>query len=253
MNPLEIVLVGGLSLLVLLELRDVGFRRGLSAGGDRLRRNLAFLGATVVVMGCVRGVDALIREHAVPVVQWNGHLVLQLIVCFLLAELVGWLLHWVKHVNGYLWRFHFQHHREEQFDIWLTSHTHGLEVVISGALIAVLLGLAGFAPIVTETYLVVYSLVKTFQHSANLYSLGPLDWIVVGPAYHRIHHEVGSRWNYAVTITLYDVLFRTARWPARRGAEPLKPVGVAPGDPLPFGFWREMTFFLKRGGTHREP
>jgi sterol desaturase/sphingolipid hydroxylase (fatty acid hydroxylase superfamily) len=243
MNALEIALIGALTLLVVLELRSVRFRRGF-AGGDRLRRNLAYLIASAIVLATVRIVNDFIQHHELALVRWTGHLGLQFLCCLLLAELVGWFQHWIKHVNGFLWNFHFQHHREEEYDVWLSMHTHALDVLVSGVLLAVLLGLAGFAPIVIEAYIVLYSFVKVFQHSTHLYPLGPLDYVIAGPAYHRVHHEVGSRHNYAVTITLFDVLFGTVRWPSRDAAP--APVGVSPEDRLPYGFWDEMRHFIDR-------
>jgi sterol desaturase/sphingolipid hydroxylase (fatty acid hydroxylase superfamily) len=146
-------------------------------------------------------------------------------------------------VNGWLWNFHFQHHREEHFDIWLSTHTHALEVVVSTIVIAATAGMLGFAPVVTEIYVALYTVVKVYQHSAREYSLGPLDLLVVGPSYHRLHHAPGSRCNYAVTLTVWDLLFRTARWPSR--ATRTAAVGLAEST-MPFGFWSEMTLFLRR-------
>jgi sterol desaturase/sphingolipid hydroxylase (fatty acid hydroxylase superfamily) len=98
---------------------------------------------------------------------------------------------------------------------------------------------------VIEAYVVLYSFVKVFQHSTHVYPLGPLEFVIAGPAYHRIHHEVGSRHNYAVTITLWDVVFGTARWPSRDPASAPAPVGVGPEESLPYGFWDELRHFLR--------
>ena len=243
MNAFQIVAVAGISLLILGEMLDAGFRDGLKRVDGRLRRNLAYLIASIASMACVRLISDFAQQHGLVLVRWPGMIALQLVCCFLVVELLGWLLHYVKHVNRFLWLFHFQHHLEERFDIWLSTHTHALEVVVSTILIAATTSVLGFAPIVTAIYVAVYTVVKVYQHSAHEYSLGPLDAIVVGPAYHRLHHVVGSRWNYAVTLTLFDLVFRTARWPSP-GA-PLEPVGI--DDPeLPFGFWKEMTLFLRR-------
>jgi sterol desaturase/sphingolipid hydroxylase (fatty acid hydroxylase superfamily) len=242
-NPFETFVVSGIGLLAAGELLDSGFRRRLRRPDERLRRNLAYLAATLVSLGCVHVISDFAQRHGLTLVHWSGRIPLQIACCFAVVELLGWLLHYVKHVNGFLWAFHVQHHLEEHFDIWLSTHTHALEVVTSTVIIATTTTLLGFAPLVTELYVAVYTVVKVFQHSARDYSLGWFDRVVVGPRYHRLHHEVGSRCNYAVTLTLFDVLFRTARWPSPTARR--EPVGVvAPG--VPFGFWREMTLFLAR-------
>ncbi len=244
MNPFEIFVVAAIALLVLGELLDAGFRRRLRRADGRLRRNLAYLLASIASLVCVRFITDGVQQQGIAIVRWPEMIPLQIVACFFVVELLGWLLHYVKHVNGFLWKFHFQHHIEEHFDIWLTTHTHALEVVVSAVIIAATAGLLGFAPIVTELYVAVYTVVKVYQHSARDYSLGPLDRIVVGPAYHRLHHAPGSRCNYAVTLTLFDLAFGTTRWPERTG-RPL-PAGIDVSD-MPFGFWEEMALFLRRG------
>jgi sterol desaturase/sphingolipid hydroxylase (fatty acid hydroxylase superfamily) len=45
-------------------------------------------------------------------------------------------------------------------------------------------------------------------------SLGAvLDRVIVGPAYHRVHHTLDGRGNYGSVLTFYDVVFGTAVWP----------------------------------------
>lgn len=86
-----------------------------------------------------------------PLVDWRGAWLLEGICCFLAAELL------VKHHNSFLWSFHFQHHREEHFNLWLTAHSHALEVATSATVIAIITGLLGFSNRVIELYLVIYS------------------------------------------------------------------------------------------------
>jgi sterol desaturase/sphingolipid hydroxylase (fatty acid hydroxylase superfamily) len=228
--------------LCVLELRDGQFRRGWTDDPARRARNLWFLAASLAVMAVLTPVGEALRESLPPLRRWQGDGWLEVLLCTLTAELCGWTLHYVKHRHPFLWRFHFQHHRESHYNIWLSTHTHALEVIVSGALTAAALCLLGFSPFAAGTYLLLYSFAKVYQHSARDYSLGLLDRVLVGPRYHRLHHCKDSRCNYGTVVTLFDVLFRTARWPA--AAAPEAEYGVA-GE-LPFGFWPEMTSFVHR-------
>lgn len=244
-NWLEVALGAGLLGLCLFELRDPEFRRGLYRDPRRIRRNLGFGVASVAVMVLLKRLNATVEGTQVAtLVDWHAFGPLQLVPCFLIAELLGWLLHYVKHRNAFLWKFHFQHHRESQYNIWLTAHTHALEVVVSGCILALVLTLAGFSVVTIEIYLVYYGFMKAFQHSAHDYSLGRLDRVLVTPRYHRLHHEVNSVCNYAITLTLFDVLFRTATWPPATSPASAVKYGVGATDDVPFGFWKEMTFFV---------
>ena len=246
-TAVTLALVGAIVLLVLVEFRDAEFARGWYQNRARLQRNLWYLAASLLVMPLLPVMNRQIRSLAPGLADWGDLGAPEIVTCFLVAELLGWLMHYVKHRNSFLWGFHFQHHREEQFNLWLTAHTHALEVAFSAALIALVLRLLGFSETATTAYLIFYSFVKVYQHSALRYRLGPLDYLIVGPAYHRLHHQVGSRCNYGVSLTVFDIIFRTVLWPEGRPAGREPRYGTGAGD-LPFGFWEEMAFFL-RGGT----
>lgn len=244
----KIALAVSILVLLLLEWRDPEFRQGWSWKDPRFRRNLPFLVASVLVMLWLPAGGEWLRLRVPPLVRWHGRWLPELVACFLVAELLGWALHYVKHRNAWLWSFHFQHHRESHYNVWLSAHTHGLEVVVSGLLTVGALCLLGFSKPVATAYLLFYSFAKVYQHSARDYTLGALDRLVVSPRYHRLHHEVDSRCNYGVSLTLFDLLFRTARWPSPHADPRAIRYGIDDGEPLPFGFWAEMVYFLQRSG-----
>lgn len=227
-----------IALLIGVELFVPSFRDGAFGGPEaRRRRNWSFLVAAILSALLVRAIGDAVRT-VVPPLFILGNAVLDFVACFLVAELLGWTLHAVKHWNGWLWRFHVQHHREERYDLWLVTHTHALEVVVSGALTTVVLVGLGFTPASMQLYFALYTVLKSYQHSGHALSLGPLDKILVSPAYHRLHHATGAKVNYGISTTLFDVLFRTAKWPQpgenSRYGEPNEP----------YGFAEEMSYFL---------
>lgn len=238
--------------LFLLEFRDPQFRRSWHRDGRRMRRNLAFGAAAVAVLVMLRWINRTVEDISIlRLLDVPDVPEVEIPLCFLVAELAGWFLHWVKHENRFLWGFHFQHHRESQYNLWLTTHTHALEVLVSGVITSVFLSLWGFSVLAIELYLLWYGFMKAFQHSAIAYSVGVLGRVVITPAYHRLHHEVGSRSNYGITLTLFDVLFRTARWPAVSAATAAR-YGLDADEAMPFGFWKEMLYPLSRSDQARE-
>jgi sterol desaturase/sphingolipid hydroxylase (fatty acid hydroxylase superfamily) len=245
-DPWNLLLIALILFLVILEFRDAQFLQSWFKERARVRRNLAFLAASLVVMPFLTVLDEWVRDHTTSYFQWQSHWAIETLCCFLVAELLGWSLHYVKHCNQFLWSFHFQHHREEQYNIWLAAHTHAGEVLVSAGLIAAVTCLLGFSKSAVTAYLLFYSLAKVYQHSANDYTLGPLDWVVIGPRYHRLHHHLDERCNYGVSLTVFDVLFGTARWPTSMPESAPPRFGIHPQAGLPFSFWEEMTYFLRR-------
>lgn len=254
MAPLH---VHGLSLAILvgftlLELRSRQFWVDSFVDPVRRRRNWAFFVASLVPMQLVQAATFALEPH-LPRLAAPGRLpwLWDLAGCFLVAELLSWLSHWVKHRHSWLWRFHFQHHREQHYSIWMVTHTHALEVAISGLVVSCVLTVCGVSLWAKQVYLLFYTASLLYHHSAHRYSLGPLDWLVVSPAYHRLHHEVGASGNYASTLTVFDMLFGTARWPDRR--PPPERYGLEEGSPEPFGFVRELLYFLAPGVPRSPP
>jgi sterol desaturase/sphingolipid hydroxylase (fatty acid hydroxylase superfamily) len=243
MNPVHTLTALAMVTLVALEWRDPVFRADSVAPGPRRRRNWAFLVASALPMVVVGAVTAWLQRH-LPSLLTPGNLPLALdfVACTLAAELVSWLLHRVKHAHPYLWRFHFQHHRETHFSVWMVTHTHALEVTLSGVMLVALLAGIGFSALAVQLYFAFYSVVLAYHHSARGHSLGWLDRVIVSPAYHRLHHRPDARCNYGGALTVWDVVFGTATWPdpATRDVE----VGLSPHAPEPFGFRAEMLHFL---------
>ena len=250
LNHFEVVVLLLLAVLFLYELRDPQFLRSWYMDKARLRRNLSFAAASILVMALLKLANtALEKSFGGASLQWHVWFPVELAGCFLAAEFLGWALHFVKHKNAFLWNFHFQHHRESQYNLWLTAHTHGFEVIVSGVLMAAALLLLGFSVMAIEIYLAFYAFMKCFQHSAHNYSLGALGRLLITPGYHRLHHEVDSRCNYGITLTIFDLIFRTAKWPSPSTA-PVQ-LGMPAGADVPYGFWSEMLHFFKSSSRRR--
>jgi sterol desaturase/sphingolipid hydroxylase (fatty acid hydroxylase superfamily) len=232
--------VSGVALLLALETRSQVFRQVLR-DARRMRRNLAFLVVNVAVLWLLHRMGALLPAvlPKLTLSAASAALWLQLPCVFLLAELFNWTLHWAKHRNAYLWRVHCQHHKEDHYTVWLVTHTYAPELLLSGTLMSALVLGCGFSPVALDAYLLFYSLVNLYQHSALPHSLGWLDKLVVHPAYHRQHHG-GAQVNFGSTLTLWDWLFRTAAWPVDRHDATNPP--AIDQTPEPFGFVDEMLY-----------
>lgn len=263
MNPVVILAVSAICLVsfVALDLRDAGFRASWSSDRARVRRNGAFLLANFVTMLALHAATRAVVPRVPALVDWRaggahvGLLAVEVAACLLVAELVNWVSHWAKHKHGWLWRFHLQHHVETRYSVNLTLHTHGVEVVCTGVAMAALLALCGFSRFAVDAFTVAYFCANLYKHCGARLSLGPLDWLVVSPAYHRLHHARASDmggWhgNYGSVLTVFDVLFGTARFPTGAAAQD-EAFRLVPGTdtPEPFGFVDEMLAPLRSTST----
>jgi sterol desaturase/sphingolipid hydroxylase (fatty acid hydroxylase superfamily) len=236
----NILNVTGIVLLLVLESRSSVFRRTFT-DRPRLRRNFAYLVTSASVAWLLHYTLGALGPIT-PKLSWHPPLWIQIPAVFALAELFNWVLHWAKHQNSFLWRLHCQHHRDDQYTVWLTAHTYAPEVFVSGTIMGAFLIACGFEGLAMDVYLLFYSWVNLYQHSAQPHSLGFLDKLIVNPAYHR-HHHGGAQVNYGSTLSLWDWVFGTVVWPRDRHVA-INPPPIAQSAE-PFGFVAEMLYPLR--------
>jgi sterol desaturase/sphingolipid hydroxylase (fatty acid hydroxylase superfamily) len=216
-----------------LDLRSADMRAGF-IDPQRRARNVGYIVGNIVTMVTLTAVNAWLGAHLVPLVSWQAWPVwMEALACVVVAEGINWLSHWLKHVHPWLWTFHLQHHVSRHYDSTLTLHTHGVDVVVSGAAMSAVLLWCGFTKFSVDVFLLLYFATNLYKHGHSRLSLGRvLDRIIVSPAYHRVHHSPTARGNYGSVLTLFDVVFRTAVWPDERVFD--EPVGVAGVNEAPF-------------------
>jgi sterol desaturase/sphingolipid hydroxylase (fatty acid hydroxylase superfamily) len=157
---------------------------------------------------------------------------LAVVVTTLLAmDLCNWIAHLVDHRIGAFWRLHALHHSQEELSVLTSFRAHPL-MHTSGFLLATVpvLALTGAHPL-APALITVYVCLGTLPHTNVKWSYGPLGWVLVSPAYHRLHHSADSQGvNLGVVLTVWDHLARIAQHP-QRGSTPCA-TGLA-GRPVP--------------------
>lgn len=237
-----VVLVGPavLALVVVAlaaERRWPAVTRPVGAAGHR--QDAAYLGLYVSV--AVPAV-ALIGSGAATVLQrLDGGFTLHpftglprwalVVVVLVLIDLANWTSHLSNHRVGPFWRFHALHHSQEEMSILTSFRAHPF-VHTSFQLTAVPLVVLGTGGAVPASVLVGYIVLSTLPHANVNWSFGPLRYVLVSPAYHRLHHDREDRRgvNLGTVLVVWDVLAGLAVFPDP-GAAPV-PTGLA-GRPVP--------------------
>lgn len=158
----------------------------------------------------------------------------RIVVGFLLAELLQYWNHRISHVlQPFRWG-HDTHHSSSRMNLSTGVRINWVYRMYAWVLYAPM-ALVGFTTaefVLFQTAMNVYNL---FMHTRFDVPYGPLRWILVTPAAHRLHHTADPRWfgNYGASLVVWDRLFGTFRDPV--GAPDL-PWGSArnvdTGDPV---------------------
>jgi len=138
-------------------------------------------------------------------------------VCKILLALfiVDFIIYWIhrgQHNFDLLWRTHAWHHSIEQmywFAGFRTSFFHSFIYNIPQVVIPVTL--LHLSPAEAGLGYSLGLLIQFWEHTNLDVRVGPLKWLIITPAYHRIHHSATLHrgMNLGTTFSLWDRMFGT--------------------------------------------
>jgi sterol desaturase/sphingolipid hydroxylase (fatty acid hydroxylase superfamily) len=173
-------------------------------------------------------------KASAPAGMLGGWLALQrlpaaarIFLAIFLADFVIYWIHRAQHEFGPMWRTHQWHHSTEQlywFSGFRTSFLHTFIYNIPQAAIPILV--FNLSPLELGIAYSIALLIQFWEHTNFDVAIGPLQYLVITPAYHRVHHSVQhNRRNFGTTFSLWDKMFGTY----------LNPAMVAVNAPLGLG------------------
>ncbi len=145
---------------------------------------------------------------------------------FVTSDATRYLLHRAMHRVPLLWRFHQVHHSAEVMTPITLYRTHPVEgllvavrgVLVTGVVAGVFSWFTGGQAVAAEVLgvnAVAFALNlagSNLRHSHVWISFGPLEWLLMSPAQHQLHHSLetsGHEVNYGSFLSLWDVLGRS--------------------------------------------
>ena len=192
-----------------------------------------------------------ISEKSLALIDISGWAsAIQLMVFFVVLDFVQWLTHLSLHRYSFLWRFHKVHHSVKQMGFASHLRYHWMENILYKPLktFGVMI-LGGFEP--QQAFIVHFITIAIghFNHANIKITWGPLKYVFNNPVMHLYHHasEVpkGRRGvNYAISLSLWDYLFKTNHIPEDSGNVTL---GFKGDDTFPKDFIGQNTYGFKKG------
>ncbi len=136
---------------------------------------------------------------------------LQFVAAVLIAELTAYWVHRLQHKVPGLWRIHSVHHSSETVRWWSAFRFHPVDTAVSHGVPVIVAAACGTRPSVLVPYIAAVTVVTVLAH-ADVHVPGTaMHRVVVTPAFHRSHHELGREvTNFALVLPLCDLVFRTA-------------------------------------------
>jgi len=184
---------------------------------------LSFAFALAVNRISTRLFFALIGHQTPHLLQWWSGFIqpvpsaLKIAAAIFIADFMIYWIHRAQHRYGVLWRTHAWHHSIEQmywFAGFRTSFLHSFIYNIPQVVIPVTL--FHLSPAEAGIGYSLGLLIQFWEHTNLNVNVGPFAWLIITPAYHRIHHSatVHRGKNLGTTFSLWDRFFGTYVDPA---------------------------------------
>ena len=133
------------------------------------------------------------------------------IAVFLGQDFAYYVLHLVDHKSRVFWAVHITHHNSEHFNLSTGFRSSVFEPLYRYLFFSPLAFL-GFNP---WHIMVMYAIVQvygTWVHTKTIKSMGILEYILVTPSHHRVHHACNIRYldrNMGMMLIIWDKMFGT--------------------------------------------
>ena len=138
--------------------------------------------------------------------------VLLYIVAFICIDFASYCHHYLKHSVNLFWNQHIIHHSSEEFNLACAlrqSITNNFGV---NALFLIPAALCGVPPEVVQIILPLHLFAQFWYHTRHIGKLGFLEYIIVTPSQHRVHHAINPEYidkNLGAIFCFWDRSFGT--------------------------------------------
>ena len=144
-----------------------------------------------------------INEILSPILVW--------MLTFVTIDFIYYWYHRCSHRVRFLWAVHMNHHSSEEmnFSVALRQAWFG---PITKIPFFMLMPLIGFDPIITAAAGIISTLWGVLGHTQWIKRLGFLEYILVTPSSHRVHHGSNEEYidkNYGNLLIIWDRIFGT--------------------------------------------
>lgn len=133
------------------------------------------------------------------------------IILFLLTDFIWYWYHRWGHEINLLWMAHIVHHQSEDYNYTTSARITLLQAIIRTTLWCAL-PLIGFPAAMITSLLLIHGLYPFFIHTQLIGKLGVLEYFLVTPSHHRVHHASNEEYldkNYGDVLIIWDKLFGT--------------------------------------------
>lgn len=207
--------IPGFVLLILIEWsygrfvkRDVYFDSmdtlaSLTSGTTNTLKSI--LGLTLVIVG-YEWMHGKIAMFELPENGWIYF------IAFICIDFASYWSHRLNHSINYFWNTHVVHHSSEEFNLACALRQTISNLFSIGGLFLIPAAILGLSPKIIAVLGPLHLFAQFWYHTRYIGKLGFLEYIIVTPSQHRVHHAINEEYldkNLAAIFCIWDRIFGT--------------------------------------------
>jgi sterol desaturase/sphingolipid hydroxylase (fatty acid hydroxylase superfamily) len=147
------------------------------------------------------------------------------IIYLIIFDGIDYIYHRASHRFQWWWKLHALHHSQRHMTAWTDNRNNILDDLMRALVFAVIALVIGVGPSQFLLLSLTTRLIQSWQHANFQTDLGWAKYLLVSPAYHRLHHALGLGYellgkpgvlggcNFGVLFPWWDMLGKTVIFP----------------------------------------
>ena len=174
----------------------------LSSGMTNILKGSLGLGISILTY-------EFLLEH-VSFFHWGKATWWMFVVCFIVVDHTGYWVHRIEHKVNFFWNRHIIHHSSEEYNLACALRQSFSDFVGYFTIFYLPMALLGVPVIVVAIVAPIHLFIQFWYHTKYIKRLGFLEWIIVTPSHHRVHHAMNDLYldkNFGQVLVIWDRLY----------------------------------------------
>lgn len=208
--------IPGFSLLVLIETLYIAFIKKLAINHMDIVSSLSSgvtniikdsLGIAIVILSYPFLLEHLAVTSVDTYPQW-----LVALIAFIAVDFASYWNHYLNHKVNIFWNRHVVHHSSEEFNLPCALRQSISVFLNFFAIFLIPAALLGVPSNIINIIAPLHLFLQFWYHTVHIPKLGFLEYIIVTPSQHRVHHAINPEYidkNLSAIFCVWDRLFGT--------------------------------------------
>jgi len=183
--------------------RNMDMLSSLSSGYTNSVKDVLGIGISIITYKWMVDHWAVFDIKSTPIVA---------IIAFIVLDLAGYWGHRFNHQINFLWNQHLIHHSSEEFNLACALRQSISSLINFFTIFLLPAAIFGVPAQIIAIIAPIHLFAQFWYHTVHIGRMGFLEYFLVTPSHHRVHHAINSEYidkNHGQIFIVWDKLFGT--------------------------------------------